>query len=191
MNLGRVRRSLVVGCVLPLLLAACSEAEPTPQMPDPTPTESSPTASVTGPVEPTLPPEAEGDSIEAAEAFVSHFYATIDYAQATGDTAALRKLGAPSCAACKGGADIIERVYREGGTITGGEHVVESAKVTGTRRVGDKGSIYYMAVRVSRSDQVVSGTKKLDGDYPAATQALRYELFGSSIGLQVSKWYSR
>ena len=72
MNLGRVRRSLAAACVLPLLLAGCSEAEPTPQIPDPT-ASSSPSAeeTETGPVEPTLPPEAEGDGVEAAEAFVT------------------------------------------------------------------------------------------------------------------------
>ncbi len=86
MNSGRVRRSLAVACVLPLLLAGCSDAEPTPQMPDPTASSSPPAVETdTGPVEPTLPPEAEGDGNEAAEAFVAHYFAAIDYAQATGE----------------------------------------------------------------------------------------------------------
>lgn len=189
MNLGRVRRTLVAACVLPLLLAGCSDDEPTPQMPDPTPSPSA-VETDTGPVEPTLPPEAEGDGKEAAAAFISFFYKTVDYAQATGDTSALRKLGAASCSACKGGADIVERVYRQGGSISGGDHTVDVAKVTGIRRAGDAASIYYMAVQVSRTDQVVKGSKKLDGSYPGGAQRLRYELFNSDIGWQVSKWYS-
>ncbi|WP_159083523.1 DUF6318 family protein [Nocardioides terrigena] len=193
MKLGPVRRALAAACVLPLVLAGCSDAAPTPEIPDPTTSSPSPSAdeTETGPVEPTLPPEAEGDGVEAAEAFVSHFYASVDYAQATGETEQLRSLSSKSCAACEGGAEIIERVYKQGGAITGGDHEVEAAQVTGTRRVGDAGSLYYLSVRVSRTDQTVTGSKDLDGEYPAATQALRYELFSSKVGWQVSKWYAK
>ena len=76
MKLGPVRRALAAACVLPLLLAGCTEAEPTPEMPDPTTSSPTATETETGPVEPTLPPEAEGDGVEAAEAFVAHYFAT-------------------------------------------------------------------------------------------------------------------
>lgn len=188
MKLGPVRRALAAACVLPLLLAGCSDAEPTPEIPDPTTSSPSAEETDTGPVEPTLPPEAEGDGVEAAEAFISYFYASVDYAQATGEADVIRALAAETCRSCRGGADIIERIHKEGGTIVGGEHSVEKAKVTGTRRVPGEGSIYYLDVRVSHTEQQVVGSQELDGEYGSGTEDLRYRVVSSNGGWQVLEW---
>lgn len=192
MHLGRVRRSLAVACVLPLLLAACSEDEPEPKMPKPT-ASTSPAAEETpvGPVEPTLPPEAEGDGVKAAEAFVPFFYETVDYAQTTGATKPLRDLSVPTCRSCKGGAEVIDRIHKSGGTITGGEHTVERAEVTGTRRIPGEGSIFYLAVDVSHTEQTVEGSKDLDGTYGAGTNELRYQVVRTEDDWQVLEWSER
>ena len=100
MNLGRVRRYLAVACMLPLLVAGCSEDEPVPRVPAPT-ASTSPAAEETppGPVEPTLPPEAEGDGVEAAEAFIAHYFAVVDYSRATMNPTYIRDLWCQHAAA--------------------------------------------------------------------------------------------
>ena len=183
-----VRRIALAALALPLLLAGCADDDPVPKIPD----TSTPTASVTetsDPVEPTLPPEAEGKGNEAAEAFVRYYYETVDYAQATGDTNGLRMLAGPECDACRGGADAIDEIDGQRGTIEGGKHTVDSCVLTGRRGVPGEGAIYYATVRVSHTDQVVQGTKKLDGNYGAGSDELRFELVRGETGWLVSEWF--
>ena len=186
-----VRRIALAALALPLLLAGCADDDPVPKIPD----TSTPTASVTetsdpvDPVEPTLPPEAEGKGNEAAEAFVRYYFETVDYAQATGNTRSLRSLGSPVCTACTAGADGIDAIYRQGGRISGGEDTVDRAKVTGVRKIPEMGEIYYLSVDVSNTDQSVSGTKNLDGEFPADQVKLRFQVTRTGVGYQILKWY--
>jgi hypothetical protein len=185
------RRFAIAALSLPLLLAGCADDEPVPKVQEPTaaPTPvASTSASPAAPVEPTLPPEAEGKGIEAAEAFVRHYFELVDYAQATGDVAALNRISLDECDACRGGADAIRKIYREGGVITGGEHSVEKAEVTGRRAIPGYGFIYYANVRVSHTDQEIEGTKALDGDYGSGTNNLRFIVIRTT-NWRVSKWY--
>jgi hypothetical protein len=189
MNLGRVRRSLAVACILPLLVAGCSEDEPIPQVPEPT-ASTSPAAEETpaGPVEPTLPPEAEGDGVEAAEAFVRHYFDVINYAQASGDTDGLRQLGLASCEACAGGANFVESIYGRGGMNRGGEYTVVSSEVTGRRRVTDQVSYFYLDVVASHTKQVVTGAGDLNRTYGAGTATWRFEVVAGPKGFHISEW---
>lgn len=187
MNSGRVRRSLAAACVLPLLLAGCSEDGPTPQMPDPT---SSPSAveTDTGPAEPTLPPEAEGDGKEAAAAFVEHYYDYVNYAQATGDTSGLGDLGLRTCRACNGAVEFVDAIYERGGESSGGNYTVRSAQATGRRRVDDDTSIYYLTVITEHTAQVVTGAGNLDRTYDAGSGTLRYEVVRGQDGWHIANW---
>ncbi|HTW16333.1 MAG TPA: DUF6318 family protein [Nocardioides sp.] len=122
--------TLVVGMVVgSVLLAGCrSDADPEPKV---SPTESSsvtPTPTPTGPVEPTLPAEAEGDDAAAAEAFVRFYWDLVNYAQATGDVGALREVASETCEACLAGLKGIEEVHSAGGSIEGGDVSVSSAR---------------------------------------------------------------
>lgn len=190
MNLGPVRRSLVVGCVLPLLLAACSDAEPTPQMLEPTPTESSPSASATGPVEPTLPPEAEGDGVAAAKAFVPFYLATVDYSRQTMDVSHIRDLSAPTCGGCSGLADLIRKVKDNGGTVVGGDQTVEAVQAEELRIPGATGKAFRAVARVRTTDQEISdsGVKGLDGVRPAETLKFGFVILKNDRAWTVSEW---
>ncbi len=187
-----VRRFALASVALPLLLAGCNN-EPVPKLPDAaasTPTTSmSQTPEPAEPAEPTLPPEAEGKGRKAAEAFVRYYYDTVNYAQATGDTTLLRSIGSPGCTACTAGADAIDAIYRQGGTIIGGEDTVNRAKATGMRTFPGAGAVYYLKVQVSNSDQTVSGSNKLDGEYPAARVHLQFEVTQADNGHSISQWY--
>ena len=186
-----VRRIAIAALALPLLLAGCADDEPVPKVEPSTPAPSvTETVETNEPVEPTLPPEAEGKGRKAAEAFVRHYYDTVNYAQENDDTEGLRALGSPGCTACTAGADAIDAIYRQGGTIAGGENTVDRAKATGMRRLPGAGAIYYVEVKVRNTDQTVSGSKELDGTYPAATVRLRFEVAETDKGHLVSQWYS-
>lgn len=160
--------TLVVGLVVgSVLLAGCqSDDDPDPKV---SPTESSsgtPTPTPTGPVEPTLPAEAEGDDAAAAEAFVRFYWEMADYAQNTGDVAGLRRLSAESCVACRAGLEFIEKVYAEGGSISGGE--TRTSKFD-TARVSFRGDdAFQVKLDVANADQVVDrGETGEDETFPA------------------------
>ena len=103
MSLASVRRIALAALALPLLLGGCADDEPDAEDAGRRARRrASATETSTEPVEPTLPPEAEGEGAKAAEAFLPHFYATVDYAQASGDTEALRAMALDECDACRG-----------------------------------------------------------------------------------------
>jgi Family of unknown function (DUF6318) len=126
----RRRRLAAVALTLALLstAAGCSEENPTPESIDTgtaaasaTPTESpSPSGA------PTLPPEAEGTSKQAAVAFVEHWVQTLNHAMATGETTALKRLGARDCAVCRIVSERVDQVARADGALRGsGWHLQE------------------------------------------------------------------
>ncbi len=197
------RRIAFAALALPVLLTGCTHAEPVPKMPEaagstPTPSApSAPSASETSeptgpiaPIAPTLPPEAQGKGVKAAEAFVRHYYETVNYAQATGDTHYLRSLGSPGCSACTGGVDTIDRVVNQGGTIEGGAYTVTDATVS-SRRDFPGAALYYVTVQVVSADQRVTGTKGLDGHYGGGRTKLRFGVLASDGGLQVASWITQ
>ena len=185
-----VRRIAIAALALPLLLAGCADDEPVPKVEPSTPAPSvTETVETNEPVEPTLPPEAEGKGRKAAEAFVRHYWATVDYAQGVSNTEALRSLATEECDACRAGADVIDLIYRQGGTIVGGAHTVDDSEVTGRRGIPGEGALYYANIRVSHTQQVIEGTEKLDGDYAAGSDDLRFVVIRDSKGWQVLRWY--
>jgi hypothetical protein len=125
-----MRVRLLVAVAVAALLASGCTSQRAPE-PAPLPTESaSPSAtSSPSPSAPTLPPAAEGTSPAAAKAFARHYFATVNYAAATGDTQELRSLGLRRCASCDAIASNIEKVYGEGGYIAEEDWQVRSVRV--------------------------------------------------------------
>ena len=70
-----------------------------------------------------------------AVAFVRYYIELINHAQATGNTAALKAVEAPSCRSCGKGRRYIEDIYSSGGHIEGGAfriiQVLATPMVTG------------------------------------------------------------
>lgn len=183
-----MRRLVTVTLVIGLgLLAGCQDGDdPDPKVP---PTESSsptPTPSPTGPVEPTLPAEAEGDDAAAAEAFVRHFWAMVNYAQASGRVEPLVELALPSCATCASGARWIADVYRRGGEITGGDYSVGATRVTPL--AADDQRLFEVVSQVATTDQKITGAGSLDDHFPAGEAKVTLILVVSEMGLRVSRW---
>ena len=100
----RATTSLTAALLLYACLVACSgdDAQPTvlaPSSPSPTVT-SADTPAIREIDAPVLPPEAEAQTAAGAMAFARHYFAVMDYAYATGDTAPLAKVSDPECAPC-------------------------------------------------------------------------------------------
>jgi hypothetical protein len=110
-----------------LALGACSDDDPEPKF-APTPSTSAPTSPSTtaasGPTEPTMPAVANGTDAASAEAFVTFYWEMVNYAEQTGDLAAVKRLSSDDCVACRSGLKYLEGVFTDGGEIKGGDQTV-------------------------------------------------------------------
>lgn len=148
-----VARVVIAAVLVALGVSACSGSDPEPNFAPPSssaPSDPS-TSPVSGPVAPTMPPEAMGDDAAAAEAFVKFYWDTVNYTQATGDTASLRQLGAKQCVACQAGVTKLDQIYSRGGRILGG---------VGTVRVTNSGLLPKDEVPDAVVDFVVTSTRQ-------------------------------
>jgi hypothetical protein len=155
--------------LLALSLTACDDEPEVERSPDvtgsgspiPSETSSLTDSTPTGPVEPTLPAEAEKATRAGAEAFVEYYWDVVNYAQATGDVALLSSLAEPSCGACEGGVDLITRVYDRGGRISGVGYEVK--RLESSRSPSGHWTI---VVYTRAGDQVIKGAGDLDQEFP-------------------------
>jgi hypothetical protein len=139
---GRPGRILGAGIAVVALLSACSDdaqPAPSPSLPAPsasdtgstpagsaTPTASKPTASV-----PPLPPEARASTSEGATAFVQHWFALVNYAYVTAETAPLIAASAGACGFCSSFAADIEEAKSARLSLEGGQFTVHGAATPG------------------------------------------------------------
>lgn len=120
----KLMRAAVLPLLALLVLGGCSGDDPEPKFepaPSSAPTATDPTQSPTGPVEPTLPAEAEADTKTGAEAFVRYWIERVNFAQSTGVTGKLERLNDVRCSGCRGVVEAIDAAYTTGGRIEGGE----------------------------------------------------------------------
>lgn len=110
----------LAGVACAISLAGCSSDAPSPKA-DSSPT---PTATFAGPA---MPSQAQGESREAAEAFLAHWVATINYATTSGDTEGLKSLGAKDCETCIAFGKTLDGIYGKGGHVTSAGWVLQSA----------------------------------------------------------------
>ena len=141
MRHATIALALAPTVVLTLALSGCSGSADS-GAPDPSPTPSSRTPAPTPPASPTptapvMPQAAKTHTKAGAQAFVEYFWQVVTYAQATGDTGAIRDLIVPeSCDGCVRGATAIDKVYRAGGTVHGGTTTVSGFKTSVYRLEG-------------------------------------------------------
>jgi hypothetical protein len=146
---------VAAACTAALLAGCTSNAEPTP-LPEPSPSSASasPTPSATPP---SLPPEAEGTSPQAAKAF-AHFYVdSVNYAMATGETRDLEGLAAEACRACHAITDGIRDAYAGGGRLEGRGWLVRDVQYL--RLASDK-ALIGVTLRIARQADYESGDAK-------------------------------
>lgn len=189
LRLRFVRRIAITALALALLLGGCADDEPTPQLPDTSSPTSPATATASEPVEPTLPPEAEGKGIKAAEAFVRYYFAMVDEARLTGDTERLRKIALKTCQSCAGVVSVIDRVRDNNGSIDGGDQTVLQI------RLGELGSVrgvttYRGNATVESTKQIIqgSGETSLDGTFPPGSLRLSVLVLKGKQGWRFAEW---
>jgi hypothetical protein len=176
-----------------LVAAGCSDDDPEPRI-DPTPGTSptgsaSPSPSTARPsVQPSEPPEADNRDLAGAEAFIRYFWDLANYAQSTGDTSTLRRLGSESCGGCNGAFDFIDEVYSAQGTIKGGKYTLGRLVTTELTASGSDAVIFRSTFPTSNTRQVVSRPGEEPEVYEAATVRARFTLSYKPEGWQVDIW---
>ena len=179
------RTTSLTAVALLLVLSGCSgDADPAPAPPSSS-APSSPTASPT-PTPPVMPEAAKAHTEAGAKAFVEYFWEVVNYASTTGDTTQIRDLSLAECDGCDGGASAIEKVYRRGGTITGGR-----ASLTVLRSellLAGKLRIARIIFRATYASQTVDLPGEADDTtvVPSPTKQ-RMELFLEPEGWRISK----
>jgi hypothetical protein len=128
----------VVAVAVVLAVAGCSggdapsSALPSgsapPQSSSPPSNPPSTAAATPPPTAPPLPATATQDTPAGAQSFARYYIAAQDYANRSGDTRLLQSLG--RCAGCTATAEGIERFYKGGGSVEGGELRVTHVEVT-------------------------------------------------------------
>lgn len=178
---------VVAAAVLVAGAAACSE-DPDPQVapPDP-PTPTVTTTPASGPVAPTLPPEAEGDDAAAAEAFVEYFWATVKYAETTAEVETLETLMSPQCQGCAGGIKFLRDVFKNGGEIRGGNVTLSNFEVKELQ--GGPAALFEVRVDVISTRQVVSyADSSADQVFPAGTVRDRFIVVKHNDQWLMDRW---
>jgi hypothetical protein len=180
-----------------LLVAGCSDDSPDPRI-APTPSDTTSAASTsspdpdptpTGPVEPTLPPEAEGTDAAAAEAFVKFYWEMSEYAQATGDVSGLNELASASCENCRSGSKYLKTVYADGGSIRGGAIDIVVVRSTPYKVGPVRG--YEVEARVTNTRQVVDWpADREDEVFPAGEILTRFLVEIEGDRLAIGFWES-
>lgn len=104
---------LLVGALMVVVLAGCS---------DPEPKEPKPSASATPTIAvPTMPPQAKENTPEGAAAFVHHYIDVSNYAASTGDVNELSRLSDSTCSGCQKYIELYRDTYAAGGYFKGGD----------------------------------------------------------------------
>lgn len=130
--MGTTMRAAVAAAVL-LLVAGCSDGDPSPRDPSstwsPTGTMETPTSAAPDPVEPELPAAAKEASEAGARAFIGYYWELINYAQVTGDVKALRAVSGKTCEGCQRAIRAVSELYSAGGRAEGGEYAIKVERV--------------------------------------------------------------
>ena len=189
----RSRTVVAALCVVSVLaLGACSGDDPQPKLAPPSSASSSAptspsTTAVAGPVEPTLPAAARGTDAAAAEAFVEFYWEMVNYAQQTGDVDGLRSLADATCAACREGTSYLERVFGDGGEISGGEATVRVRTSGFVNDAGRSNAVVVFDVSSTRQTVDYPGNRR-DESYPGGVTRLNAILVPTSGGWLMSSW---
>ena len=88
------------------------------------------------PAAPVLPAEGREQTAAGAIAFVRHYFAVVDYAYATGDTAPLAAASDPKCAACAGVKDMVDSTFVTGGYFDSSTTMVGQLNVSDGEALG-------------------------------------------------------
>jgi len=145
-------------------------APPPPPPPPRAPTTPPPTA-------PPLPATATQDTPAGAQSFARYYIEVLDYASHTGDVQSLRRLG--NCETCLAQADGIEKSFKSGGHVEGGEIRIINTESVRLLRGAALVNITY--------DQATGKSIARNGK-TENSRALRSEIFALTLGWSKDSW---
>ncbi|MDN5896726.1 MAG: DUF6318 family protein [Nocardioides sp.] len=118
----------------------------------------------TEPTEPDVPDAMANEDKAGAKAFVTYYWAMVDYAQVTGEARKLRRLAYPTCAACTGGIDGLVKEFPRIQTVSGGGTAVQNAEVTPLR--AEEQRLFQVDFTIKNARQVITfknGKREIHG----------------------------
>ena len=175
--------------LLAALLAACGSS-PTPKFAPPPPSSSVPgdpsTTAAADPLPPVMPELAKEHTVAGARHFAEFLLATLNYSEATLDSAPLGPLFSPGCAGCAGVVAFVRGIKKERGTLVGGRISGNGFVVTPL----SVGSHQLMAVsfRYHSTRQVVRIPGRTPKVYSDAAAPLTLVLSALGGGWLVTSW---
>lgn len=140
------------------------------------------------------PPAAmEGTDAKAAKAFVTYYWAIVNHAETTGDTATLRDLAGDACGPCDDRASQIETVHDDGGSVTGGIAEVQGVQVLDGDPADEAGdaSTYDLIVDLQVTERSVTASKGAEAvSAPGGYRTLDFMVSHDGDHWQVDRWQS-
>ena len=139
-----------------------------------------PEAAATAPV---LPAEAREQTAAGAIAFVRHYFAVVDYAYATGDTAPLAAVSDPYCLPCAAIKNMIDTTFADGDSYNRSVFQLTDLSVPDGEPLGAiEVHVRYSASGAIRLDPKGKEISKLE---PAISELLRVVLVPVESGWQM------
>ena len=175
----RLRALLAFFAATALLVSGCGGSPEPKPLPKP-----SGSATSSSPSPPVMPATAKEKSKRGAGLFVRHYVAVLNYAGSTGETSDLEALSAKSCVKCRALVEGIQRVYRNGGSITGG-----GWHISKVRHYGFDGDVYLLDVIIQSDPQTMRPSASASPqEFPGASNRLRaFVLSRSAASWQVAE----
>ena len=132
---------------------------------------------------PAMPPEAQTQTADGAMAFARYYFAVVDYAYASGDTAPLAAISDPDCRSCAGIKRMIDEVVSSSGTFQRGPIAISEISEAGIQPEGwAELMVTYSTPRFRRMDD--SGAVTLEFP-PEVDQRFLMIIVPASIGWQM------
>lgn len=155
-----------------LLLAGCG-GSPEPQ-PLPKPTASTSPSATSSP--PVVPETASENTRSGAIAFVRHYVDLINFAQSTGEVAAMQRVESRGCESCQSVENDLNDLYSSGGSLAGGawriDRVLDVTRTTSVNRV--VGMVVKFGPQVIRRPRP-DASERLQGGTLPLTIKLRFD----------------
>lgn len=140
------------------------------------------------------PPAAmDGSDVKAAKAFITYYWAIVNHAEATGDTATLRDLTGDECGPCDDRASQIETVHDDGGSVTGGIAEVQGVQVLDGDRAdqADDATTYDLIVDLQVTERSVTASQGAEAvSAPGGYRTLDFAVSHDGDHWQVDQWQS-
>lgn len=169
---------VTLAAALCLSVTGCADDSPAPKP------YSGPSKSATPSGAPSMPAAAKGTTEASAKAFVEFYLHAVTYAAKTGDTSAVKDLGAASCLTCKNILGEVDKIYTAGGSVDSTSYSSEELHVA---KSGSQSLLLEGTVVLGKEVKTVSAGAEPTTS-AAANVSSRFTLTRSDNQWQLQNW---